>query len=62
MTIKNREEVILFGAEPNTMKMYGYTLQEMVEAYHAKEGITDFDKFKEWYENILPLILIEKSN
>ena len=58
--VKNREEVILFGAEPNTMKLYGYTLQEMIEAYHAKEGKLNQEEFKQWYENILPLIVTEK--
>jgi tRNA(His) guanylyltransferase len=57
MTIKNREEVILFGAEPNTMKMYGYTLQEMIKAYSAKSGKTSFEEFKDWYNDILPLII-----
>ena len=64
MQVKNREEVILLGAEPNTMKLYGYTLQEMIESYHAKSGKTNFDEFKDWYENILPLIINknEKTN
>lgn len=57
MTIQNREEVILFGAEPNTMKLYGYTLQEMIEAYSAKSGKTSFEEFKDWYNDILPLII-----
>lgn len=64
MTIQNREELILFGSEPNTMKLYGYTLQEMIESYHAKSGKTNFDEFKDWYDNILPLIINknEKTN
>jgi tRNA(His) 5'-end guanylyltransferase len=62
MTIQNREEVILFGAEPNMMKMHGYTLTEMIEAYHAKSGKTNFEEFKGWYENILPLIIKSPTN
>ena len=43
------------------MKMHGYTLSEMIEAFSAKSGKTDLQEFKDWYENILPLI-IQKSN
>jgi tRNA(His) 5'-end guanylyltransferase len=52
MTIRNREEVILFGAEPNASSHYGNTLLEMIDLYKKN----DFDEFKKWCETILPLL------
>ena len=52
MTIKNREDVILFGAEPNTISHYGNTLLGMIDLYKKN----DFDEFKKWCEIILPLL------
>lgn len=57
MQVKNREEVILLGAEPNNMRLQGYSLQEMLEAFSAKSGSIDIQLFEDWYENILPLII-----
>ena len=45
LTIKNREEVILYGREPNDMRLYGYTLEDMKAIYSLYEESNDgFDK------------------
>ena len=58
MTVENREEVILFGTQPNTLRVYGYTLQDMVEAYYAHSDMEDFEI---WVKSKLPLLIKAKK-
>ena len=44
MTIANREEVILFGAEPNAPKTIGYTLEDI--------NLAKANSFKISYEDV----------
>lgn len=61
MTIQNREEVILFGAEPNRINMYGYTVDDMKEAFFSKGGKIDDKEFEFWVDTILPLLKPKKN-
>jgi len=56
MTIQNREEVILFGAEPNDVRVVGYTIEDMLEAFYAKGDKVDMTEFKFWVDSVLPLL------
>ena len=56
MTIKNREEVILFGAEPSDVRSLGYTIEDMLEAFYAKGDKVDMTEFKFWVDSVLPLL------
>lgn len=44
ITIKNRAEVILYGAEPNTPRKFGYTLEDLVSAYNSEE-----ESLEDWF-------------
>ena len=56
MTVQNREEVILFGAEPNDVRMVGYTIEDMLEAFYSKGDKVDMTEFKFWVDSVLPLL------
>ena len=49
MTVKNREEVILFGAEPNSNRIYGYTIEDVQLAYFSSSP----EEFDVWLRDLL---------